>query len=185
MDTHVLEPINVPALQATFAALVENPKLRVQSTHHATLINAYGCVLKDLALAQSVFSSVPPSVLDALVFEALVNVLVAHRRMDLTPGYVELMNENGIHMTAYVVNGLIKGYSAVGDIDRAREIFEGTVDPPVGVAGMHNHVGPHLNGNGEDVRPKVNTDVSPLEPVYREVCFSSVGQSHLSLQISL
>ncbi|KAJ8080865.1 hypothetical protein PM082_017700 [Marasmius tenuissimus] len=168
MDTYVLEPIDVPALQATFAALVENPKLRVQSTHYATLINAYGCVLKDLASAQSVFSSVPPSVLDALVFEALVNVLVAHRRMDLAPGYVELMNESGIHMTAYVVNGLIKGYSAVGDIERSREIFEGTIDPPVGVAGMHNHVGPHLNGNGEDIRPKVNNDVSPLEPVYRE-----------------
>ncbi|KAF9267605.1 hypothetical protein L218DRAFT_855876 [Marasmius fiardii PR-910] len=168
MDAYVLEPIDVPALQSTFAALVQSPHLKVQSTHYATLINAYGCVLKDLQLAQNTFSSIPPSILDALAFEALVNVLVTHRRMDLAPTYVELMNEKGIHMTAYIVNGLIKGYSAVGDVERSREIFEGTVDPPVGMAGMHNHVGPHLNGNGEVVRPAANASVSPLEPVYRE-----------------
>ncbi|KAG7088636.1 hypothetical protein E1B28_012608 [Marasmius oreades] len=168
MDAYALEPIDVPALQATFATLAASPHLRVQSTHYATLISAYGCVLKDLQLAQSTFSSIPPSVLDALAVEALVNVLVAHRRMDLAPGYIELMNEKGIHMTAYIVNGLIKGYSTVGDVERAREIFEGTVDPPVGMAGMHNHVGPHLNGNGEVVRPAANTAVGPLEPIYRE-----------------
>ncbi|KAL0576220.1 hypothetical protein V5O48_005756 [Marasmius crinis-equi] len=181
MDTYVLDPIDVPALQATFAALVANPRVKVQSMHYATLINAYGCVLKDLALAQNVFSSVPPSVLDALVFEALVNVLVAHRRMDLAPGYVELMNESGIHMTAYIVNGLIKGYSAVGDVERAREIFEGTMDPPVGVAGMHNHVGPHLNGNGEDVRPKVNSDPSTWESMVR----AELGAGHRDRALAL
>ncbi|KAL0564518.1 hypothetical protein V5O48_017527 [Marasmius crinis-equi] len=108
-DTYVLGPIDVPALQATFTALVENPKLRAQSMHYVALINAYGYVLEELPLAQNIFSSVSPPILDASVFEALVNVLVAHRRIDLALEYVELMDESGIYMTAFTADSLIRG----------------------------------------------------------------------------
>ncbi|KAF8654879.1 hypothetical protein AX16_003340 [Volvariella volvacea WC 439] len=96
---------------------------------------------------------------DAVVFEAIINVLVTHRRTDLLPEYINKMNASGVHMTAYIANFLIKGYAVVGELDRARDIFESLVDPPVGVAAPNNHA-PH--------DPSASSTVDPMAPVYRE-----------------
>lgn len=162
MEAYALEPIDLPALLRTFEELQQTPGLRVLSTHYATLINAYGCILKSLPHALETFASVPatPQTLDALVFEALINVLVAHRRMDLVPEYVAMMNEKGVHMTAYVCNGLIRGYASVGEIDKAREVFEGMGDPEVGRAGKWNHA---QRAEAEQVE-----GVAPIAPIHRE-----------------
>ncbi|ESK95606.1 pentatricopeptide repeat protein [Moniliophthora roreri MCA 2997] len=173
MEAYALDPIDLPALLQTFEELQASPNLKVFSTHYATLINAFGCILKDLDRALETFTSIPPQNLDALAFEALVNVLVAHRRMDLVPSYITLMNERGVHMTAYICNGLIKGYSSVGDIDKARDIFEGMGDPPVGRAGLYNHA---LRGERDELetgelqvpRALVGEGVNPMAPVHRE-----------------
>lgn len=66
-----------------------------------------------------------------------------------------------MHMTAYIANFLIKGYANVGDIGRAREIFESLVDPPFGVAAPNNHA-PH--------NVVESAEINIMEPVYREVC---------------
>jgi hypothetical protein len=76
------------------------------------------------------------------------------------PEYVALMHSEGVHMTAYIANFLIKGYADVGDMAQARAIFEGLVDPPSGVAAVNNHA-PH--------EPGTSPVIDPLEPVYREV----------------
>jgi len=62
-----------------------------------------------------------------------------------------------VHMTAYIANFLIKGYANVGDIGRAREIFESLVDPPLGVAAPNTHV-------------VESAEINIMEPLYREVC---------------
>jgi pentatricopeptide repeat protein len=74
--------------------------------------------------------------------------------------YVERMTQANVHMTAYIANFLIKGYANVGDLDKAREIFESLADPPCGVAAPNNHA-PHHAGEA----PEVNI----MELVYREV----------------
>ena len=95
------------------------------------------------------------------VFEAVINVLVAHKRTDLLPVYVSKMVEAGVHITAYIANFLINGYANVGDMGQAREIFESLSNPPSGVAAPNNHV-PHTPEEGQ----------SPvMGPVYREVSF--------------
>jgi pentatricopeptide repeat protein len=141
-------------MEKVFQSLVADSRLNVTGVHWASLINAYGCVAKDLDKAITTFESIPthPSTAsrknhlerlpDAITFEALVNVLIVHRRTDLLPKYTQQLKDLNIHMTAYIANALIKGYAAAGDLDQARTIFEGLLDPPVGVAAPHNHA-PH------------------------------------------
>ncbi|KAJ7241054.1 hypothetical protein B0H12DRAFT_1189452 [Mycena haematopus] len=158
-----IEPVDIQTMEKIWEALRADPSVDIQGNHFATLINAYGCVQKDLDKAIAVFQSIPTfpraPPRDALVFEALVNTLVAHRRTDLMPEYIALMHSEGVHMTAYIANFLIKGYADVGDMEQARAIFEGLVDPPSGVAAVNNHA-PH--------EPGMSPVVDPMEPVYRE-----------------
>ncbi|KAJ7885031.1 hypothetical protein B0H14DRAFT_2699510 [Mycena olivaceomarginata] len=141
-----IEPVDIETMERIWEALRADNRVEIQGNHFATLINAYGCVQKDLDKAIAVFNSIPgfsrAPPRDALVFEALVNALVAHRRTDLMPEYVALMHSEGVHMTAYIANFLIKGYADVGDMAQARAIFEGL--------------------------PGTSPVIDPLEPVYRE-----------------
>ncbi|KAJ4468280.1 hypothetical protein J3R30DRAFT_1694211 [Lentinula aciculospora] len=163
MEAYALEPLDVPRMEAVFQELVNNHRVELQGTHFATLVNAYGCVAKDLekalAMYNSIFRHPRKPVVDALVFEAIANVCVAHRRIDLLPQIVTKMSDVGVHMTAYIANAMIKGFAAIGDIGRARELFENLADTPEGIAALHNHA-PH--------EPSRTVSVNPKEPVYRE-----------------
>ena len=166
LDTYgSLEPVDLPAMEKVFEDLQANPNVKLISGHFASLINAYGCAAKDFDKAVAVFLSIPTyhdaPLLDAIVFEAIINVIVIHRRTDLLPVYVSKMNEAGVHMTAYIANFLIKGYANIGDLDQARSIFESLRDPPSGMAAPYNHA-PH--------HPDVSPDVHIMDVVYREVC---------------
>ncbi|KAH9927853.1 hypothetical protein B0H21DRAFT_124526 [Amylocystis lapponica] len=165
-----IQPVDLPAMEKVFDHLTAGSKPIVQSTHWAALINAWGCVQKDLDKALSIFNSVathPSTRLsgaafpDAVIFEALINVLVTLRRPDLIPLYAQRLSSYHIHMTAYIANLLIRGYASAGDIERARDVFEGLVDPPEGMAALHNHA-PHDN------EPRGLTHVPEGAPVYRE-----------------
>ena len=158
-------------MQETFETMVANRRVEVQGTHWAALINAWGCVRKDLDKAIAIFDSIAthPTTAnsrtplpDSVVYEALMNVLVTLRRADLIPAYLEKMQSSGIHMTAYIANLMIKGYAVAGDIEKSREVFESLADPPEGVAAPGNHA-PHDSAvaNGESVPAGA--------PVYREV----------------
>jgi pentatricopeptide repeat protein len=142
-----IEPVDNRAMQKVFDQLLADPTVTVQGTHWAALINAWGCVSKNLDKALEIFDSIAkhPSTLrsraslpDAIIFETLINVLVTLRRMDLVPGIVEQIHKS-IHPTAYICNSLIKGYAASGNIEEARRTFEGLLDPPMGVAASFNH----------------------------------------------
>lgn len=164
-----IAPMDIKAMENTFTQLVKDKNVVVQGSHWAALINAHGCVGRDLDKAIEVFDAIEkhPSTLtsgarlpDAVAFEALINVLVTLRRTDLIPTYLERLQRSGIHMTAYIANLLIRGYASAGDIEQARMVFESLADPPVGVAAPHNHA-PHDMW----VAPRI----SPNELVYREV----------------
>jgi pentatricopeptide repeat protein len=145
-----IEPIDVNAMEDVFKRIEASRNAYLQSSHWAALINAYGCVLKDLDKAISIFESIPshPSanrgtpLPDSVTYESLISVLVTHKRMDLAQSYLARLQASGVHMTAYIANLLIKGYAADGAIDEARSIFENLADPASGVAAPGNHV-PH------------------------------------------
>lgn len=150
MDAYgTIEPVDIESMEKVFGELERDHRVHIQGAHWASLINAYGCVQKDLNKAIDVFESIAthPSVSrssvpmpDAVAYEALVNVLVTHRRMDLVPRYMDRLHASGIHLTAYIANLLIKGHAAIGDIAQARVIFESLQDPPQGMAATSNHV---------------------------------------------
>ncbi|TFY83258.1 hypothetical protein EWM64_g753 [Hericium alpestre] len=172
IDAHgCIEPVDFNAVESTFAELVKNRNIPVQGSHWAAMINAYGCVAKNLEKAAAVFESIfshPSTVTathshplpDAVTYEAMINVLVTLRRTDLIPQYIERLQKSGVHMTAYIANLLIRGYAAAGDIEKARDVFEGLVDPPVGVAAPNNHAPHDLSSSA--------SSVSPNAPIYRE-----------------
>ncbi|KAI0759739.1 hypothetical protein BD413DRAFT_617596 [Trametes elegans] len=167
-----IEPIDLPAMQKVFEDLVADRNVSVQGTHWAALINAWGCVHKDLDQALATFEAIAThptttgarggaALPDAVVYEALINTLVTLRRMDLVPAYLERLRASGVHMTAYIANLLIKGYAAVGELERSREIFEGLQDPQGGVAAPHNHA-PHQNKPQPAVNVPANAPVYPV-----------------------
>jgi pentatricopeptide repeat protein len=156
-------------MEAVFRELEGNQRVPIQGSHWASLINAWGCVQKDLDKAIAVFESIAShsSVVrssgpmpDAVTYEALINVLVTHRRMDLVPSYLERLRASGIHLTAYIAHLLIKGHAAVGDIAQARAIFEKLEDPPQGVAATSNHT-PHSSS--------LSSPTPAAGPCHREV----------------
>jgi hypothetical protein len=168
-------------MENAFHELQDDMSVELTGAHFASLINAYGCAARDLDKAISVFesmSTVPRAPApDAVVFEAIINVIVAHNRTELLPVYVEKMHQANVHMTAYIANFLIKGHANVGDLARAREIFESLADPPFGIAAPNNHAPHHA---------AVETpEVSVMDLVYREVGSSSLFVSFSNLFFSL
>lgn len=164
----MIEPVDVSSMEDVFSRLVTDRRLQVGGVHWASLINSYGCALKDFTKAADVFDSIEhhPATTksglkmpDALCYEAMFNVLVTLRRADLIPAYLARLHASGVHMTAYIANLLIKGYAGAGRLDEARQVFERLSDPPIGMAAPNNHV-PH-SGSGA-------SEVSSAAPVYRE-----------------
>ena len=169
MDVYgTIEPVNIRAMEQTFAALCADKSVQVQGTHWGSLINAYGCVQKDLDRAIEAFDTIAshPSTQkgrpmpEAVSYEALINVFVTLRRTDLIPIYMDRFQSSGVHMTAYIANLLIKGYAVAGELEKARDVFASLTDPPTGVAAPNNHAPHELD---------VTTPVHPYAPVYREV----------------
>ncbi|KAL1747755.1 hypothetical protein HDZ31DRAFT_31244 [Schizophyllum fasciatum] len=138
-----VEPVNREMMEKIKDQLLGGAG-RLTSAQFAALINSYGSAQKNLDEALRLFATVPQSRLesghDAIVYEALFNVFVTHKRPDLLGEYMRRMREGGVRMTAYIANALIKGYSRADDLEAARRIFESLSDPPYGVAAPGNHV---------------------------------------------
>ena len=150
-----IEPVEPERQEAVFAKLVADRLLRVQGTHWASLIHTRGVVLRNLDAAIETFESIaenapvartgPNPVPDAVVYEALFSVFVAHGRTDLMPAYITRMLGQNILPTAYVANLLIKGYAQDGPLGlvEARRVFDAMQDPPAGYAAVGNHLPRH------------------------------------------
>ncbi|OCH93223.1 hypothetical protein OBBRIDRAFT_790392 [Obba rivulosa] len=169
MDAYgTIEPINEQEVYEIFARVTSGAQPLVQGVHWASLINMHGCVKKDLDKAMEIFDSISdhpsafhasPPLPDATVYESLINVIVSLHRFDLIDHFMQRLRESGIHVTAYIVNIIIKGYASAGDIQSARAFFEAMQDPPQGIAAPHNRAA--HEGQSE-------VALSPETPVYRE-----------------
>ncbi|KAG6861502.1 hypothetical protein C0995_015929 [Termitomyces sp. Mi166 len=155
-----IEPVDLEGMKSTWETLKADKTVSIQGTHYASLLNAYGCVSKDFDKAVEVFNSIDIA-RDSIVYEAMFNVLTVNRRTDLINEYINKMRLEGVHMTAYIANSLIKGYSLLDNIEEARKVFESLEDPPEGVAASNNHA-PHSPHS--EVSPAIDQSTS----VYRE-----------------
>ena len=61
-----------------------------------------------------------------------MGVLAQHQMVAELESYRSKMVEQGVKATAYVYNMLIKGYANVGDIGKARAVFESMGDSSMG-----------------------------------------------------
>ncbi|KIS65875.1 uncharacterized protein UMAG_10976 [Mycosarcoma maydis] len=174
-----IEPVDPLEMERVFAELTSKRSVTVQSTHWASLINCYGCMLDDLDRAVATFDSIashPSSqrrkdgarMPDAVAFEALLAVFVAHNRTDLMRSHLEKMKQAGLQMTAYVANLLIRGFSmeqGEAGLNEARALFESMGEPAAGVAAAGNHP-PRAHGAGapiSDDAPVVLSSVRPAD----------------------
>ncbi|GAA5823166.1 hypothetical protein JCM10212_004253, partial [Sporobolomyces blumeae] len=160
-------------MQHVFGRLARHKRVSVSGAHWASMIHAYGTVAKDLDRAIALFDSIPhhPTTRnnpngplpDAVVYEALLNAILANGKPEMCEKYLAEMKQKGVRMTAYVANTLIKGYAAQNNFAAARAIFYAMQDAPVGVASYGNHA--------VDRHPKHQQPFVPAPadaPVYRE-----------------
>lgn len=126
VDTHAtLEPINMTAAEAVLD-MVRASGQQPEPVHYASLIHARGCVMHDMAGARRIFDSVlkDPSInLNASIFQALFEAMVANHQVADTEAVLEVMRARRIELTPYIANTLIHGWAAQDNISKAKEIY--------------------------------------------------------------
>lgn len=173
---HTLPPLDLTAMERTFADLCADRSVRVGGTHWASLITAYGISAKDVPKALEVFEVIPthPSnrgsgdpLTEPVVWEAILNVLATNGSVEEMESMRSKMGQSSARPTAYVYNVLITGYARHGRIDLARNLFESMADSYTGVAAPNNH--PTLHTSSGHVKPSSSSFESEGSAVvYRE-----------------
>ena len=126
IDAHAaLEPVNMAAAEAV---LVDMKKAGVQpeAVHYASLIHAKGCVAYDMSGARAIFDSIVSegkTRLQACVYQAVFESLVANRRMGDADALLRHMRDNRVELTPYIANALIHGWALERDIEKAKDAF--------------------------------------------------------------
>ncbi|OAV91225.1 hypothetical protein PTTG_07161 [Puccinia triticina 1-1 BBBD Race 1] len=184
----MIEPCEPAAMERVFRQACADRKVSITGAHWSTFLNVKGCVEKDLEGAMALFERISrdPSgqpryhrrggavenvvrLPDAVCYEALFNVFLAFKRADLVPAYMARMKRDGVHMTAYVVNTLMKVYAASNELETARRLFESLVDPPPGQPALFNHPQNSPKPTAPSHLLPVNGSVGSVDdPVYRE-----------------
>lgn len=111
-----IQPQDLPQMEIIFSQIESDKSVTLSSTHWASIINAYGIGASDLPQAIAVFEGIEEKEssrrsgfkCDAVVYESLLNVCLAHHRPDLCEKFLVEMESKGVRKTAYVVNTLIK-----------------------------------------------------------------------------
>jgi len=179
LDVHgAIEPPQPEEMEKVFDALRADPRIQVQGTHWASLIQCYGSRLQNLDKATEVWkTSLASSGPDPIAFEALLTAFFDAKRPDLIRQHVDSMQGSGLRMTAYVCNVYIKGLALEGTsagLEEARRVFEQMQDPPTGLAATGNHAA-RLHGAGAvpqvdaaSPSPASEDPASQLGQVYKE-----------------
>ncbi|RPB04270.1 hypothetical protein L873DRAFT_1667800 [Choiromyces venosus 120613-1] len=122
-----LDPPDMPAAEDVLN-LIRAKNQPVESSHHAALIHAKGCVQQDVEAAISHFKSLllqagKPQ-LDNTIYQALFESLVANHRIHDTTIWLADMERRGVRMTPYIANTLIHGWALEKDIKKAEEVYD-------------------------------------------------------------
>ncbi|KAG6036423.1 hypothetical protein E4U19_003339 [Claviceps sp. Clav32 group G5] len=126
IDTHAtLEPFDIAAADALVKTMHSSGQ--AQSVHYASLIHARGCILDDMEGAKKLFDTVVSDRLvrvDALLYQALFEAMVANHRVEETEAVLMQMRDHRVALSPYIANTLIRGWSAQNNVDKARQFFD-------------------------------------------------------------
>lgn len=120
-----LDPPDIAGAEGVIA-MMHQKCTPVDCTHHAALIHARGCALQDPEGALEYFHRVVDNKglkLEAPIYQALFEMMVANHRVTETPKYLEHMYQNRVTITPYIANTLIHGYTMLKDIAMAQSIY--------------------------------------------------------------
>lgn len=127
IDAHAsLEPVDMDAAQKVLDSIKATGQ-HPEAVHYASLIHAHGCVLHNIDAAREVFQSVvsnPKVRLQPCLYQALLEAMVANGRVQETDAIVQDMAARKVDMTAYIANTLINGWAAVGNVSKAKGIYD-------------------------------------------------------------
>ncbi|KAL2113188.1 hypothetical protein VUR80DRAFT_5095 [Thermomyces stellatus] len=127
IDTHAsLDPVNMEEAEAVMDQ-IQASGMKTEPVHYASLIHARGCVLHDLDGARKVFDSVIANrsvPLNASIFQAFLEAMVANHRVAETDAILDLMQERRVELTPYIANTLIHGWATQRNIAKARAIYD-------------------------------------------------------------
>jgi pentatricopeptide repeat protein len=122
-----LEPVNLAAAESLLSEMKQNG-IQPEAVHYGSLIHAKGCVMHDMPAARAVFDSVLKDsnirATDTL-YQNLFEAMVANHEVEKTPEVVADMKRRGVSMTPYIANTLIHGWAGVGQIEKAKAIYDG------------------------------------------------------------
>ncbi|GAO46826.1 hypothetical protein SAICODRAFT_24724 [Saitoella complicata NRRL Y-17804] len=119
-----IEPV-VPEQALAVIDTMRSSGVPIESTHHASLIEMYGCVLHNFEAAERYFNQeVPDELKDALVYQSLLKCYVANHNIVETLHVLNDMEKRGVQLNAYMANYLIKGWANIGDIKMAKAVFQ-------------------------------------------------------------
>lgn len=127
IDAHAsLEPVDMAAAEAVLAQM-RRAGQPPEPVHHAALVHARGCVLHDMDGARRLFDAVladPRARPQACLYQALVEAMVANRRVGDADAVLAGMAARGVEMTPYIANSLIHGWAIARDVARARAVYD-------------------------------------------------------------
>lgn len=121
-----LDPPDMLAAEGVLE-IIRHKGQTVETSHHAALIHAKGCILHDLEAAISHFTAVVEGghiTPDNTIYQSLLESLVANHRVKDTPIWIADMKRRGIRMTPYIANTLIHGWATEKDIVRAKAVYD-------------------------------------------------------------
>ncbi|KAI9928398.1 hypothetical protein ASPWEDRAFT_50403 [Aspergillus wentii DTO 134E9] len=127
IDAHAsLEPVDMAAADKVLEAIKASGQ-QPEAVHYASLIHAKGCVMHDMDAALEVFNSVVSNSkvrLQPCLYQALLEAMVANRRVADSDAIVKDMAARRVEMTAYIANTLIHGWAAEGNVANAKAIYD-------------------------------------------------------------
>ncbi|EPX73103.1 PPR repeat protein [Schizosaccharomyces octosporus yFS286] len=130
MDAYgMLEPVDVTSVEAILE-LMEQTGVKVLPMHYAAYIHILGIVMSDVQAANKCYlialakHEAGEIRLDANLFQSQIESLIANDRIIERVQIVSDMKKYGVSLNAYIVNALIKGFTKVGMISKARYYFD-------------------------------------------------------------
>ena len=132
IDTHAtLSPTNISAAERILAHDLPTAGLKPEATHFASLIHAKGCVLSDMPGAISTFECALRQIQPhSALYQALFESFAANHDIAASGPHLAHMRAQGVKMTPYIANALIKGWSSEqatlkgADVDKAKSYYD-------------------------------------------------------------
>ncbi|KAK9447714.1 uncharacterized protein V1518DRAFT_71833 [Limtongia smithiae] len=121
-----IEPTDIEAAEQVLVRIKED-RQPITIQHYAALINAYGCVNRDLQKAQQYFDFITKDgnvIPDETMYQPLIESYILNGEVMETDRIIrDMQAKNKVEVTGYMANILIRGWAEV-DIERSRQYFD-------------------------------------------------------------